>query len=344
MKPIILSSEAVRAIIDGRKTLYFHFAKNSQDSKEEAVEYWNRRADRRKQTTEGEKQMNAMAEKTFEKISIQELAAKIAALAIGETCDFYLFEDGMCHGAARQQLFDGDIVLINRYGGGNPCVIDLEYLADTDQAEHVLHSLNRYFCPSEAGELYVKVEAASPQLSPTGYKCRKCGSPVYVSELTEQGYSYQCLNCDEDFFTFEVDKVAGTDKEVVEPLDKSKLYNRETLLRILEENGANEPAIAAISDQYMESLGQDPVWQYPLCDTKYLGGFVVPVQEGWLWIPYDSVDKEEYELLVLDDTNLLDAETCEYLANELKEYCAGFVAALGRIQNELKTQEKNEND
>ena len=90
------------------------------------------------------------------KTTIEELAAKIAALAMGEKCDFYLFEDGMCHGAARQQLFDGDIVLINRYGGGNPYVIDLEYMADTDQAEHVLHSLNRYFCQSEASELYVE--------------------------------------------------------------------------------------------------------------------------------------------------------------------------------------------
>lgn len=31
--------------------------------------------------------------------------------------------------------------------------------------------------------------------------CRFCGSPLYESEV--DGYKYECLECDEDFYGFE---------------------------------------------------------------------------------------------------------------------------------------------
>lgn len=36
----------------------------------------------------------------------------------------------------------------------------------------------------------------------TGQKCPRCGCPVYPSDIPE--YCYQCFNCDEDFYSFEV--------------------------------------------------------------------------------------------------------------------------------------------
>lgn len=33
--------------------------------------------------------------------------------------------------------------------------------------------------------------------------CRRCGSPLFSSLL--DGYAYQCLTCDEDFYKFEQD-------------------------------------------------------------------------------------------------------------------------------------------
>jgi hypothetical protein len=32
-------------------------------------------------------------------------------------------------------------------------------------------------------------------------RCNKCGSPVLKSDV--EGYSYQCMNCDEDLYEFE---------------------------------------------------------------------------------------------------------------------------------------------
>ena len=233
-----------------------------------------------------ERRTKKMTEKALGKMTIHELAEKIAALPEGGTCDFCLGKDCASHKAVKQTHFGGDIVVIEKFGSGVPYIIDLAERGRRSHEYHVFRGLQLYAKYSEVDELFV------------------------LRENT--------------------------------PLDKSKLYGRETLLEILEENGANEPAIAAIGDHYMKTIGEYPIWRYPLCDAKYLGAFIVPVQEGWLYIPYDYVDKEEYELLVLDDTNLLDAETCEYLAKETKEYCDGFVAALRRIQAELKTNEEAE--
>lgn len=35
----------------------------------------------------------------------------------------------------------------------------------------------------------------------TGMICRRCGHPVYRSDLAE--YAYQCFHCDEDLYSFE---------------------------------------------------------------------------------------------------------------------------------------------
>ncbi len=40
----------------------------------------------------------------------------------------------------------------------------------------------------------------------TGYICRRCGAPVFKSNLRKQGYKFQCFECDEDMFGFEVMK------------------------------------------------------------------------------------------------------------------------------------------
>ena len=35
----------------------------------------------------------------------------------------------------------------------------------------------------------------------TGQSCKRCGAPLFVSDV--KGYTYQCFDCDEDFYSFE---------------------------------------------------------------------------------------------------------------------------------------------
>ena len=54
----------------------------------------------------------------------------------------------------------------------------------------------------------------------TGYQCRRCGHPVFETDLKERGYEYQCFHCDEDWFGFEVDKERAFPRVVVaRPVD-----------------------------------------------------------------------------------------------------------------------------
>ena len=41
----------------------------------------------------------------------------------------------------------------------------------------------------------------------TDMVCRRCGHPVYESDIP--GYSYQCFHCDEDLYSFEVTEQDG---------------------------------------------------------------------------------------------------------------------------------------
>jgi len=75
-------------------------------------------------------------------------------------------------------------------------------------------------------------------------------------------------------------------------MDKSKLVSRAEVLQHLSANGAHYPSLAQIINQYEEHFGIDPVWHYPLSDDRNNGAFIVPVQEGYLWLPYNEVDSE----------------------------------------------------
>lgn len=119
--------------------------------------------------------------------------------------------------------------------------------------------------------------------------------------------------------------------ETFKSIDKSKLMKKEEVIRFLEDNGACEPTMAKLSEQYQESVGIDPIWRYPLSDDMHNGGFIVPVQEGYLWMPYDEVDQEYYEVILPEEARLLDAECCERFQKDLREYADSLCAVLKAI-------------
>ena len=49
----------------------------------------------------------------------------------------------------------------------------------------------------------------------TGRICRRCGKPVYESDLKERGYVYQCFHHDEDLFSFETDEATAPPRVIV---------------------------------------------------------------------------------------------------------------------------------
>lgn len=111
-------------------------------------------------------------------------------------------------------------------------------------------------------------------------------------------------------------------------LDPQSLPTMASLIASLTENGADDRAMSKLRDEQWERYGMDLTWRYPISEGEAAGGFITPVQEGILWIPYDAMDKEDGELLELKDAHLLTAEACEYLMTDMHSYAAGLCAML----------------
>jgi hypothetical protein len=119
-------------------------------------------------------------------------------------------------------------------------------------------------------------------------------------------------------------------------LDKQVLLTKEALLRILKRGRADASALAVVADIYKSGFGVDPTWRISLFDGRFIGGYVVPVREGWLCIPYDKVDDEGRKHLVLDAARFLDTVTCANLAEEMGVFAGVVTAVQCRIKRELQ--------
>lgn len=133
-------------------------------------------------------------------------------------------------------------------------------------------------------------------------------------------------------------------------LNPKELPAMTDLLASLSENGADDRALSHLREEQWEKFSKELIWRYPISEGESAGGFITPVQEGILWLPYDSMDKEDGELLELKQAHLLSSEVCQYLLEDLRSYTDGLCAMLqeaavicSSIQNnqESRTEEES---
>lgn len=116
----------------------------------------------------------------------------------------------------------------------------------------------------------------------------------------------------------------------------TQLMSKDEVVEYLKENGEHEPSLAEIGHQYESAYGINLIWRYPLTDDVHEGAFIVPVKEGFLWIPYDEIDKEYYEILLPDEASLMDAECCDYLVKQLRDYTDDLCKIFSIILDKFK--------
>ncbi len=118
-------------------------------------------------------------------------------------------------------------------------------------------------------------------------------------------------------------------------IERKRLFSKHYILHLLEEEGACFTALENVRNWYDQQFGNELYWNYPFCDGLHNGAGILPVQEGFLWLPYDEVDAETYEQYLLDDASLLTTAEAASLLKELKAYMKGLCAALDDIGTEL---------
>ena len=73
------------------------------------------------------------------------------------------------------------------------------------------------------------------------------------------------------------------------------------LWQYLKDNGSTDCTLSDIRLRYYAAYGNELCWRYPISDGIHAGAFILVTKDGYLSLPYNSMDEDEYEILMLDD-------------------------------------------
>ena len=103
-------------------------------------------------------------------------------------------------------------------------------------------------------------------------------------------------------------------------LNPEELPTMKELLKEIVDNGGTDAALAKLREAQHEKYHNELIWRYPISQGDSAGGFIMPVREGILWIPYDEMEKEAGEILLTDNADLLTEDTCDMMADDFDRY------------------------
>ena len=118
-------------------------------------------------------------------------------------------------------------------------------------------------------------------------------------------------------------------------INRNSLYRKDELVAILDKYGALDSTLDKVRNTYTERFGNQLIWKYPFSDNMQGGGTVVPVQEGFLFLPYNCVYEREGSRYQLRGAELLSAENIRTLQNECRTYVEGLLSALGDMERAI---------
>ena len=111
-------------------------------------------------------------------------------------------------------------------------------------------------------------------------------------------------------------------------IDPRQLPAKDELLKRLYADGSTDRSLSHLREEQYEKFNMELIWRYPISQGESAGGFVIPVREGGLWIPYDEMEKEEGEVLLLSNACLMTADVCHAWAEDFRFYADGLCNVL----------------
>ena len=122
------------------------------------------------------------------------------------------------------------------------------------------------------------------------------------------------------------------------------LLPMDELVEQLFDAGGSEADLSDVCDRYVKQFGNQLFWSYPISNGEYNGVCFVLVREGILCLPYDVIDREEYEFFERDGVRLLSAEEMGYFISEWKRASRELEEVMDSFMNYLKERERNESE
>ena len=122
--------------------------------------------------------------------------------------------------------------------------------------------------------------------------------------------------------------MSQTWKYMNQQLDPNELPTMKELISEIDENGGTDAALAGLREKQYKQYCCELIWRYPISQGDSAGGFLMPVREGILWIPYDEMEKEAGEILRTSDAVLMDEAACRAYADDFRAYADELCSAL----------------
>ena len=119
-------------------------------------------------------------------------------------------------------------------------------------------------------------------------------------------------------------------------INPQELMSKDELLEFLRDNGEDDRAFSKIRDSHYEEYDNELIWRYPISDGAHLGTYIVPVKEGFISLPFDAVDKEDYELLELAGATMLDTAEMQTLIDYWRSFSDDLTGAMADMLRILR--------
>lgn len=121
-------------------------------------------------------------------------------------------------------------------------------------------------------------------------------------------------------------------------INPDKLISKDELLQFLRENGESDRALSHIRERYQAEFGNELIWLYPVSDGKHMGTFIAAVKEGFISLPYDCADREDYELLVLEDAAMFDEDAMQAFIDDWRSFSEDLLSAMNDMLHILRSE------
>lgn len=124
-------------------------------------------------------------------------------------------------------------------------------------------------------------------------------------------------------------------------LNPDTLISAKEVLTYLKDNDSTDRTLSDIRLRYYAAHGNELCWRYPISDGIHAGAFILATKEGYLSLPYNSMDEEDYEILVLDDAVFHDPASLTTFLSDWEDFSADLTDAMREMCRILEGGEED---
>ena len=123
-------------------------------------------------------------------------------------------------------------------------------------------------------------------------------------------------------------------------IDPSLLMTKTEFLRRMNTKGPTDETLDEIRKGYEERFGMEMAWRFPAMDDPHNTAVIIPLQEGFLWLPLDPLFYGKQVFYKLKDVEMLDARSFDALLQDFKPYAKELTLALNEMGAAMEDVER----